>query len=78
MRTYVLLKENEKYQLWEVSTVNNHIFYEVWEKRLYKKDGKYTKAGQIRKPSNEDFGKWAWSFYSLNAVKQSEKQFNLL
>ena len=51
--------------------------YEVFEKRI--SSNRYVKGNFLRAhvtiPADEDFGKWAWCYYTF---KQALKRFNIL
>ena len=52
--------------------------YEVHIKKLRKerKINSIQLPKQIRRPSNEDFGKWAWSFAGENADSRAHTKFH--
>lgn len=73
--SYSLMSDTPNALLWRGQTPSGSEFFEVWEKRFSKKDkkiagGNIVPAGSQLRPGNEDFGAWAWSFYSVNRALQ--------
>lgn len=62
----IKIQENDSALLWKVEASDWHSF-EVWIKML----GNSSKfKGEILNPKDEDFGVWAWSFYSLEKASE--------
>ncbi len=66
---YRLIQENELATMWEGTTPAGAKFYEVWKRRATKRltiapSGTVTSMGALLKPTNEDFGRSAWSYLS--------------
>lgn len=65
--SYKLIEETSKAQLYAGITPGGGEFYEVWLIRRWKNDkvgpfGQKVLAGDFRRPTNEDFGTYAWSY----------------
>lgn len=68
---FELVQAGEK-AFWYLKTQNGKkVAYEVWRKKIHKERemaGKLIEAGEAF-PSDESFGKWAWSYPTFEASK---------
>jgi hypothetical protein len=82
---YSLVTETKAATMWKAVSPGGATFFEVWENRFTKRvsvapSGSVTPCGQRIKPTNEDFGKWAFCYLSEKRAlgKLNELQVVLL
>lgn len=63
---YTKIEETDTYMVWELTKDNKSYGYEIWKfKKAKNPDGQIVWA----KPSDEEFGKYAWYGYNLESLK---------
>lgn len=69
---YYLVQRNTKSAVYEQKIYNKTIAYEVFKIKIRKEENVFGRIIEKREkfPSNEDFGKNAWTFKSLDKAKE--------
>lgn len=64
---YLQIGRNDERYLYQVTTTENHVFYEVFKRKLGKT---FDRTGlYVQYPGNEDFGVWAKCVNCLEKAK---------
>jgi len=75
------LNKTENTYLYESVSPEGVVYYEVFKRKVYKKNPPYVKEDMIGYPTGEAFGNWAWiyldydkAYHKLLIITRTQKQ----